>query len=310
MIHLYGKGGNMKMELKGTEIKCSLGERIFNIINIIFMIALCIVTLYPLTHVIFSSMSNSNELLAHRGLLLKPLGFNMEAYKMVFKNPMIMRGYANTIFIVVVGVSLNILMTSLGAYFLSRKDIILKSAVMLFIVFTMFFSGGLIPFYFTIKELHLDNTYWALIIPGAISTFNLIIMRTAFLAIPDSLEESARIDGANHFTILFKIILPLCMPTVAVMILYYSVGHWNSWFNAMIFIQDRKLYPLQLVLREILIVNSTNNMTEGIDIANQQAVAESIKYAVIVVATLPILCVYPFLQKYFVKGALVGAVKG
>lgn len=291
-------------------IKRSKGEKIFNVFNTIFMILLMIITVYPLIHVLFASVSDSNELLAHRGLLLKPIGFNFSAYSMVFKNPMIVRGYINTIIIVVFGVSLNVLMTSLGAYVLSRKDFLWKNTLMFFVVFTMFFSGGLIPFYFTVKKLHIDNSYLALILPVAINTFNLIIMRTSFAAIPDSLEESAKLDGANHFTILFKIILPLSLPIVAVMVLYYSVAHWNAWFNAMIFIQDRSLYPLQLVLREILIQNDTSVMAQGVGLGDQEAIGESIKYAVIVVATLPILCVYPFLQKYFVKGALVGAVKG
>lgn len=291
-------------------IKRSKGEKVFNVFNIIFMIVMMIVTVYPLLHVVFASVSDSNELLAHRGLLLKPIGFNFAAYKMVFKNPMIVRGYINTLIVVVFGVALNILMTSLAAYVLSRKDFLWKSTLMFFVVFTMFFSGGLIPFYFTVKSLHIDDSYLALILPVAINTFNLIIMRTSFEAIPDSLEESAKLDGANHFTILFKIILPLSLPIVAVMVLYYAVFHWNAWFNAMIFINDRSLYPLQLVLREILIQNDTSVMAAGIGAGDQEAIGESIKYAVIVVATLPILCVYPFLQKYFVKGALVGAVKG
>lgn len=291
-------------------IKRSKGEKIFNVFNIIFMIAMMIITIYPLLHVVFASVSDSNELLAHRGLLLKPVGFNFSAYNMVFKNPMIVRGYINTLIIVVVGVALNILMTSLAAYVLSRKNVLWRSTLMFFVVFTMFFSGGLIPFYFTVKALHIDNSYLSLILPVAINTFNLIIMRTSFEAIPDSLEESAKLDGANHFTILFKIILPLSLPIVAVMVLYYAVFHWNAWFNAMIFINDRSLYPLQLVLREILIQNDTSVMAAGVGMGDQEAIGESIKYAVIVVATLPILCVYPFLQKYFVKGALVGAVKG
>jgi putative aldouronate transport system permease protein len=256
-----------------------------------------------------ASISDGSEIISHTGALFKPLGFSLEAYKLVFNNPMVGRGYLNTIFVVVVGVSINILMTSVGAYFLSRKDVFWKKYVMMAIVFTMYFSGGLIPFYFTVKGLHLDNTLWALIIPGMISTFNLIIMRTAFMAIPDSLEESAKIDGANHFTILFRIVLPLAGPTIAVMILYYGVGHWNSWFNAMIFLRKRELYPLQLILREILIQNSftDNGLSTGDDALK---LAEVMKYAIIMVGTLPILCIYPFLQKYFVKGVMIGAVKG
>jgi putative aldouronate transport system permease protein len=178
---------------------------------------------------------------------------------------------------------------------------------MMFIVFTMYFSGGLIPFYFTVKEMGLDGTRWALIIPTAVNAFNLIILRTGFAAIPVSLEESARIDGANDYTILFRIIMPLSLPVLSVITLYYMVGHWNAWFNAMLFVRDRKLYPLQLLLREILIQEDTNSMTVFTD--KQKAFGETIKYAVIIVSTLPILCLYPFLQKYFVKGVMIGAIK-
>ena len=173
----------------------------------------------------------------------------------------------------------------------------------------MFFSGGLIPFYLIVKGLHINNTLWALILPVAVNTFNLIIMRTQFASIPESMEESAVIDGAGHFTILFRIIVPLSLPTVAVIVLYYAVSHWNAWFNAMIFIQKRELYPLQLILREILIQNDTNTMIQNINTEEQQMVSETVKYAVIIVATLPILVLYPFLQKYFTKGVMVGAIK-
>ena len=195
--------------------------------------------------------------------MLKPLGFSLEAYKLVFENPMILTGYRNTLFYVTVGTSINLLMTSLSAYVLSRKNVMFKNAMMM-VVFTMFFSGGLIPFYLTVRELGLSDSMWAVILPTAMSTYNMIVMRTAFTAIPDSLEESARIDGANDFTILFRIILPLSLPVVAVMILFYAVGHWNAWFNAMIFLRTRDKYPLQIVLREILIASSTDDMTTNV----------------------------------------------
>jgi putative aldouronate transport system permease protein len=177
-------------------------------------------------------------------------------------------------------------------------------------VFTMFFHGGLIPLYLIVKNVGLINSLWSTIVPFAVSTFNLIIMRTSFSAIPESLEESAKIDGANHLTILFRIILPLSKPVVAVMILYYAVEKWNAWFYASIFLKDRDLFPLQLVLREILIANSTDNMATGASSADQFMIGETIKYATIIVATVPILCVYPFVQKYFEKGVMIGAVKG
>lgn len=291
-------------------IKKTWGEKIFDVVNVLIMLLLVVICVYPILYVFFASLSDSDKLLAHSGLLLKPLGFNIDAYMKVFKNPDIIRGYGNTIFIVVVGVFLNVFITSLGAYVLSRKDAYLKGILMKLITFTMFFGGGLIPMYLTIKDLGLLNKIWALIIPGLISTYNLIIMRTSFMAIPDSLEESAKLDGANDFTILFRIILPLSKPVIAVMVLYYGVSHWNSWFSAMVYLRDRTLYPLQLILREILINNSTANMTGTAGIGEAALIGESIKYATIMVATLPILAVYPFLQKYFVKGVMIGALKG
>lgn len=291
------------------KVKRGLGENIFNVFNIMFLSFLTMITIYPLWHVLMASISEGTKVMTHIGAIFYPLGFSLGAYKLVLHNPMVLRGYLNTGFVVIVGICLNILMTSLGAYFLSRKDVFWKNYIMMAIVFTMFFSGGLIPFYFTVKGLHLDNTLWALIIPGMISSFNLIIMRTAFQGIPDSLEESAKIDGASHLTILFKIIIPLAGPTIAVMVLWYGVGHWNAWFNAMIFLRKRELFPLQLILREILIQNSNTEVQFGSG-DNAASIAETIKYAVIIVGTLPILCVYPFLQKYFVKGVMIGAVKG
>ena len=291
-------------------IKDTLGQKIFNCFNTICMLLLILVTFYPILYVAFASVSSPNAFMGHQGVLLKPAGFSMESYKAVVRNPMIFTGYMNTLFVVIVGLALNILLTSLAAYFLSRKNIMLKNGIMFIIVFTMFFNGGLIPFYFAVRDIRIDNTLWALILPVAINTFNLIIMRTSMMSIPDSLEESAKLDGAGHFTILFRIVLPLSLPTLAVMILYYGVGHWNAWFNAMIFIRKRELFPLQLVLREILIANDTNSMSLGANTGDQEKISETIKYAVIMVATVPILALYPFLQKYFVKGALIGALKG
>ena len=212
---------------------------------------------------------------------------------------------------VAVGVTVNIILTSIAAYFLSRQNILWQRPFAFLIIFTMYFSGGLIPLYLTVtQDFMLQDSLWALNLPVAINTFNLMIMRSGFSAIPARLEESARIDGAGHVIILFRIVLPLAMPTVAVMILYYGVAHWNSWFNASLFITEPSKYPLQLVLRQILLINDTESMTGGVDAGSQLAVSETLKYAVIVIATLPILCIYPFLQKYFVKGVMIGAVKG
>ena len=294
------------------KLKTSKGQMVFDIFNSIFIVCLAVVTFYPMWHVLVASFSSGDRLLMHNGLLLYPLGFNFESFAAVFKNPMITRGFLNSIFIVVFGVTLNMFFTLLLAYVLARKNVMWQKAIMILVVVSMYFSGGLIPTYLIVSQtLHLKNTYWALLLPTLINTYNLIILRTSFLSIPESLLESAYIDGAGHFTMLFKIVVPLSLPAMAVMVLYYAVGHWNSWFQANIYIKDRIKYPLQLVLREILINGDTASMTQGGgDSGDQALLSESVKYACVVVSTMPILCVYPFLQKYFVKGVMVGAVKG
>ncbi|MFD0616963.1 carbohydrate ABC transporter permease [Paenibacillus sp. GCM10027629] len=287
----------------------TVGEKVFGVFNTILMLGLCFVTLYPFVYVLFASFSDAAAFLQHRGLLLRPVGFNLDAYKAVFQNPMIISGYKNTLFYVTVGTAINLLMTAVGAYVLSRRNLFFRNFLMFAIVLTMVFHGGLIPTFMLINKLGMMNTPWALLIPSAISTFNLIIMRTAFQGIPVSLEESAKIDGAGELTILFRIIIPLSMPVMAVMILWYAVGHWNSYFSALVYLRDRTLYPLQLVLRDILIANSTDSMSTGAAADDKYAIGETIKYATIIISTLPIICLYPFLQKYFVKGVLIGAIK-
>lgn len=293
---------------KQNKIKISTGERIFDIFNVVFMLLLSIICFYPILHVIFASVSNGVQLMRHQGLLLWPAGFSSGAYKAVLENDMIFTGYRNTLFVVVVGTTLNIVMSALGAYFLCHEEQAINKTAMIFIVITMFFSGGMIPGYLNVRSLGLYNSIWSLILPGALSTFNMIILRTSFQGIPASLEESAKLDGAGHMTVMWKIFLPLSKATLAVLVLYYGVAHWNAWFGAMMYLQDRSLYPLQLVLREILIVNDMSNMVNVA--ADVEQISDTIKYAVVVVATLPILVLYPFLQKYFVKGVMVGAVKG
>lgn len=290
--------------------KRSVGEKLFDGFNYALLTLISICTLYPLVYVLFASLSDPTRYMQHTGILWKPLDMTWNAYWLVFDNPMITQGYLNTFIVVFGGLALNITLTAFGAYALSRRGLRYRKQLMLFIVFTMFFSGGLIPLYFTVKGLQLTNSLWALMIPQAISAFNLIIMRTAFEAVPDSLEESAKIDGANEFVILFRIMMPLCMPVIAVMLLYYGVSHWNSWFQAMIYLQDRSLYPLQLVLRELLLLNDAGSMASGASGGEVAVIGETLKHATIIVATVPILFVYPFLQKYFVKGALIGAIKG
>ena len=282
----------------------------FDIFNVVFMIVLMLVTVYPILYILFASVSDAGLLMQHRGFLLVPLGVNFDSYIAVFKNPLILTGFRNTLFVVIVGSAVNILMTFLAAYFLSRKKLLWKRFVMIMIVITMFFGGGMIPSYLVVVGLGLRNSLWSLIIPSAVSAFNIIVMRTAFMSIPESLEESAVLDGANDFTILFRIIVPLSLPVTAVMLLWYGVGHWNAWFQASLFLSNRKLFPLQLILREVLIQNTMDEMLVGTQNADRGQVAETIKYATIIVATIPILFVYPFLQKYFVKGVMIGALKG
>lgn len=281
-------------------------ENVFQLINGLLLFGLTIITLYPFLYVVFASVSDPIKFMEHTGFLFAPKGFSLKAYASVFSNPTIFTGYANTLFYVMVGTGINILLTCMATYVLSRKQLMLRRFFTLMFLFTMYFNGGLIPNYLLIKDLGLLNNRLALILPGAVSTFNLIIMITGFEAIPKALEESARIDGANDWTILSRIIIPLAKPTIMVIMLYYAVGHWNSWFNAMIYIQDTDKKPLQIFLREILTRSQLGAMMGGTDIED---VGQTIKYATIIVSTVPILCIYPFIQKHFVKGVMMGAVK-
>jgi putative aldouronate transport system permease protein len=292
--------------------KKTIGEYLFDIFNYAVLIILSFVCIYPFLHVFFASISDPGRLMAHTGPILAPLGFTLKGYKLVFENPNILLGYKNTLIYLVAGTALSILMTSMGAYVLSRKGVLFGRLMMFLITFTMYFGGGLIPWYILMKGLGLVNNIWSMILPTAIVTYNLIVMRTSFLTIPDSVEESARIDGANDFTILFRIVLPLSKAVVAVMVLFYAVGQWNSWFNALLFLKDRDLFPLQLILREILITNDQSSMTSTMTMVSgseRQMYKSLIQYCTIIVATLPILFAYPFLQKYFTKGVMIGSLK-
>lgn len=265
--------------------------------------------IYPLWYVICASFSNGEMLLGRSDAIFLPVGFTFDAYVGIFKNPMILRGYGNTLFLVVTGVAVNMIVTTLGAYTLSRKGALWNKYIMKFVIITMFFNGGLIPSYLLIsRTLHLNNNFLAIILPLAVSTYNLIILRTSFSQVPESLIESAFLEGAGHVCVLTKIVLPLSKSIMAVILLYYTVDRWNSWFNASIYLKNRYMYPLQLILREILIQNDVGAMADPVA-ADQYALSETIKYATIVVATIPILIVYPFLQKFFTKGVMIGAVK-
>ena len=289
--------------------KKSLGEWAFDVLNTVLLIVASIAFLYPLWFVVISSFSSASAI-ASGSVTIWPIGFNLDAYTRVFHDSQIWRAYGNTMIYVAVGTAINLTLTTLGAYPLSRKDLRGRNLIMLFIVFTMFFSGGLIPDYLNVRDLGLFNTRWAILLPSAISAYNLIVMRTFFQStIPDGLIESAKMEGASEYRILWSIVLPLSMPVVAVMLLFYAVGHWNSWFAAMIYLQDRSLYPLQLILREILISSQTNDLLGGVGSGDVAQISETIKYATIVIATLPIVIIYPFLQKYFAKGVMLGGIK-
>ena len=270
------------------KIKRTQGEVVFGIFNAIFMVAMAFVTLYPLWHVLMASFSVPTRIMAHRGLLFWPLGYSLEAYIQVFAHPLLARSYLNTVFYVVVGTTINLIMTFHGAYVLSRRNLYFKKHMMIMITITMFISGGLIPNYLLIVDLKLLNTPWALLLPGAIGTYNMVMMRTYFQGIPYELEESARIDGASDIRILYQIILPVSTPIIAVIGLYYGVGHWNSWYNAMLYLTNRDLYPIQLVLREILIEGSMDALEDSAINSTWKAVEETLKYATIIVATVPV----------------------
>ncbi len=284
-------------------IQRTKGEKAFGGFNIIFLSLLSICALYPMYYVLMASFSDSGRLMSHSGLLLYPDGFSLQGYKVIIDNANIWTGYGNTLFIVIIGTIISLVVTSMAAYPLSRKSFTLRNFFMLMITFTMMFSGGLIPRFLVVNDVGLYDSIWSLILPVAVNTTNLIIMRTAFAAVPDSLEESAKIDGANDLVTYARIILPLTKATLAVLALYYGVSYWNSWFTASIYLRSRSKFPLQLILREILIANDNVN-------TDNELMAESIKYAAIIVSTVPILCAYPFLQRYFVKGVMIGAVKG
>jgi len=283
----------------------------FDIFNGLFLIFLMIVMVYPLLHAGFASISNPDMLVGHRGLLLWPYQpVSLFAYESVFANRRIASGYQNTLIYLFLGTTINLVLTSMAAYTLSLKNLMFRNFIMFAVTFTMLFSGGLIPTFITVFNLGLVDTTLAMVLPSAINTFNLIIMITAFKSIPDSLHESAKIDGANDIFIFTRIVLPLSVPVLAVMTLYYGVFHWNSWFPAAIYLRSPARFPLQIILRDILIHNTTDAMHLGGGAGDRVAIAASIRYATIMVATVPILFVYPFLQKHFTKGVMIGAIKG
>jgi len=287
--------------------KPSIGERVFNVFNILFMAMMIFICLYPFWYCVTCSLSK-NIVGNTASLMLLPKGFSLAAYKKVLADPLILTGYKVTVFTVVVATVLNLIFTTLAAFLLTRRDFALRNFITWTMLITLYFSGGMIPTYIVYTQfLGLENSLLALILPGLISVYNTIVMRTNFDGIPRSLEESVKVDGGNDMHVLWHIIVPLSKAVVSVMVLFYGVSHWNAWFNALLYIRDRDKIPLQLALRAILIQEQVNTGEGAVD---SMGIAENIKFATIIVATLPILCVYPFIQKYFVKGVMIGAVKG
>ncbi|MBD2866650.1 carbohydrate ABC transporter permease [Paenibacillus sp. IB182363] len=296
-------------------IRESWSDRVFNFINKLFLLGVLIAVLYPIIYVISASISD--PVYVNQGKMwLFPRGITFEGYQRVFQNPEIWSGYRNTVLYTLGGTFINLLFTVPAAYALSRKDLLGRGPMMGLIVFTMFFGGGLVPTFLLVSELGMLNTVWALVIPNTVAVYNLIICRTFFqMNIPRELQESAEIDGCSNTMLFIKIVLPLSAPIIAVMALYYGVAHWNSYFSAIIYLKDRSLYPLQLILREILVQNQMSDamLMTGDDMeamAKQARIADIIKYAVMIVSSLPIIIVYPFMQRFFMKGVLIGSVKG
>lgn len=286
---------------------------IFNIFNYAFMIIFAFLCLIPIIHVVMSSFSDPRLLMSSSGIIWKPLGeMTLKGYELVFKNDSILTGYANTLLYVVWHGVLGTILTVIAGYLVSRKDFKLKIPLLLFILFTMMFSGGLIPTYIVIKSLGLINSRWVMMIPGLMNAFYIIMMKSSFEQLPDSYEESAKLDGAGPLTIMFRILAPLIKANVVVIVMFTVVMQWNSWYPASIYMPaTREYWPLQLYMRELLIKNDMKAIVSGADaLSVADFTANLVKYCVIVVGTMPILCIYPFIQRYFVTGVTLGGVKG
>lgn len=288
-------------------------DKIFDIVNYTFLLFILLVVLYPIYFVVIASFSSPNEVAAGKVTFFVK-GFNLMGYIEIFKSDKIWRGYFNSILYMAVGTSVNLIATIPAAFAFSRKEMLGSKVLIWLFTFTMFFSGGLIPTYLLIQDLKMYDTIWALVLPGAVSVYNLIVARTFFeVSIPNELYEAATVDGCDYFSYFFRVILPISKPIIAVMLLIYAVGHWNSYFNALIYLQDNAKMPLQVVLREILIQSNNVSSLSAVSmerLEEQRQLAEMIKYGVIIVSSLPVLVMYPFVQKHFIKGMMIGAVKG
>jgi putative aldouronate transport system permease protein len=296
------------LAVRNNKIKEGKGRTCFVIFNYCFLSMVALITLYPVIYVLAASFSG-NDYVTQGLVTFYPIGFTIQAYKRVLSYPMVGISYLNTIYYTLLGTVISLVLTALGAYPLSRPKFRGRKILTGIVVFAMLFNGGIIPTFLVVKGVGLYNTMWSMVLPSAVWTFNLIIMRTFFEQIPLELEESAALDGCTPLQTLFKIYLPLSIPGLITVGLFYGVSQWNSFFPALIYLRDSKLMPLQIVIRDIVIQNQTENMMT--DLTNSQdQVSESIKYAVIMIATIPMMVLYPFIQRFFVKGAMIGAVKG
>lgn len=292
-----------------ARIQESAGSRIADVLINAVGVLVILITLIPFMHVVAMSLSDP-LLVMKQEIFLWPRQVQLRAYQMVLENQLFWTSYKNTIWVVVVGTLVNIFVTVLLAYPLSRRHTVGRRPIMLLITFTMFFSGGMVPLFIVVSQLGLYNNRWALILPSVVSTYNLIVCRTFFEGIPDSLIESAKLDGANDIRILVSIVLPLSSAIIAVLVLFYAVGHWNSYFPAMLYLPDTKLQPVQVYLVRVLIQDTEEMAQDSSAGASRAMLVQQLKYAVIIVTVLPIAVIYPFLQKYFVQGVMIGAIKG
>ncbi|GAC1384527.1 MAG: carbohydrate ABC transporter permease [Herpetosiphon sp.] len=302
------------MALQRSVVKDTLGDRIFMAVNYLALTILLVVVLYPLIYILSASFSDAREVTAGH-VWFFPVSPTLAGYTAIWKNKFLVSGFANSVFYTVAGTTISVTLTLLAAYPLSRPDLPGRRTITFLFFFTTLFSGGLIPTYLVVRNLHMLDTRWALLLPGSLSVWNLLIMRTYFqLTIPRELFEAAQLDGCNDFKYLRDIVLPVSGPIIAVIALFYAIGNWNSYFNALIYLQTKSLWPLQLVLREILVQNQIEpSMMAGLDareMAMREQLRELLKYSLIVVATAPLLIVYPFVQRHFVKGIMLGSIKG
>ena len=298
------------MQTNNKLLKSSAGDRVFYALNYLFLGIMTLIILYPLYFIIIASISDPDAVL-NGDVILYPVQVTLSGFQKILERTDVWRGYLNTIIYTAITVVLSLVVTVPAGWALSRKTLVGKKFLMIYFIIPMFFGGGLIPFYNVMNSLGLVNTIWAVILPSILSVWNLFMTRTFFeSSIPDGLVEAARIDGAGEFRVFFSLVIPLSKAILAVMALYYAVGQWNSYFNAMIFLQNEDLFPLQLVLKEILIASESTTGGSGETILEQYRTANQIKYVSVIVSSAPVICLYPFVQKYFAQGAMIGSLKG